>query len=242
MPASEDDRVAWVARRVQLPVIPAATPGACGRRLSRSIPSPGVHRRSRRCGRCLTIPGSPWREAEGPCGTPSSWPYPSRRRPEGMIMLLRLLAVVGFRWSPLPRPGPAAVAYPSPSQARVGGPGDVTGLSAWGRCRDDPGVKPGSPVQEPPPSDLAHRGVDLKEWRSCSGRLPRSGTGYSCLPARGPPSPFQRQRPVHIPGGAAGLSRHRVRRAVNPKAFVEQRRPGLADSGHGMPAGSNSSS
>ena len=38
VPASEDGRVARVARRVQGPAISASTPGACGRRLSESIP------------------------------------------------------------------------------------------------------------------------------------------------------------------------------------------------------------
>ena len=68
-------------------------------------------------------------------------------RPEGMIMFLGLLAVVRVRRSPLPRLGPAAVAYPGPFplQVCVDGPGDVAGVSAWGCSRYDPGVKPQAP-------------------------------------------------------------------------------------------------
>ena len=49
--------------RVQVPVIPASTPGACGRRLSESIPCSSPW--PRRCGRSFTIPGSLWHESHG---------------------------------------------------------------------------------------------------------------------------------------------------------------------------------
>ena len=83
--------------------------------------------------------------------------------PRRMIGLLGLVAGFRVRRSLRPRLGPAVVAYPSPFHVHVHGHGDVAGLSVWERCRDDPGVKPKAPVQEPPLLDFAQCGVGLRE-------------------------------------------------------------------------------
>ena len=45
--------------------------------------------------------------------------------------MIGLIAGFKGRRSPLPRPVPLVVAYPSPFQVRVDGPGDLAGLSRY---------------------------------------------------------------------------------------------------------------
>ena len=56
-------------------------------------------------------------------------------------------------------------------------------------------------------------------------------SGDPSFHARGPPPPSRRQCRVHIPGGAARLSRCRVRLGMKPTAFVELWPPSLAHPG-----------
>ena len=96
LPASEQDRVPWVARLGQGLAIPAATTGAWGRRLSSPFPlyvradGPGDVTGLSAWGRCRDDSGV---KPKAPVqGTTSSWPRPSRRRPEGMPKLLGSIA------------------------------------------------------------------------------------------------------------------------------------------------------